>query len=183
MMTLGRSHTASDTSGTEGWLRSAFAADATSATKPTRDGLDSGGNGRPIFYLDPIAAMLRWHAVAFLFSREPPLQRRVHPGAPYHTSAPEIEAQRVAPVRTLRYRPLPVDVIPPATSASRSRHAPAPAPPAPPRPLPREQLQDVAVRVEPRVLGEELLSRNAGYTLYEGTDRATSRDALHTVNE
>src|SRR5882724_5046083 len=113
MMTLGRSHTASDTSGTEGWLRSAFAADATSATKPTRDGLDSGGNGRPIFYLDPIAAMLRWHAVAFLFRREPPLQRRVHPGAPYHTSAPEIEAQRVAPVRTLRYRPLPVDVIPP----------------------------------------------------------------------
>src|SRR5882724_9708240 len=78
MMTLGRSHTASDTSGTEGWLRSAFAADATSATKPTRDGLDSGGNGRPIFYLDPIAAMLRWHAVAFLFRREPVLQRRVH---------------------------------------------------------------------------------------------------------
>jgi len=36
--------------------------------------------------------------------------------------------------------------------------------------------------VEPRVLGEELLSRNAGYTLYEGTDRATARDALHTVN-
>src|SRR5438132_11036744 len=99
--------TASETSGTEGWLRSARAAEARSAPKASRDGVDSGGNGRPIFYLDPIAAMLRWHAVAFLFRREPPLQRRVHPGAPYHTSAPEIEAQRVAPVRTLRYRPLP----------------------------------------------------------------------------
>src|SRR5438093_8640909 len=163
---------------------SAPAAEARSARKPTREGVDSGGNGPPIVYLNPIAAILMRHPVGLLFRRERILQRgRPFRGTPYHTSAPEIEAQRVAPVRTFRYRPLPVDVIPPATSASRSQHAPAPPPPAPPRPLPREQLQDVAVRVEPRVLGEELLSRNAGYTLYEGTDRATAGDACHAVDE
>jgi len=57
---------------------SAPAAEARSARKPTREGVDSGGNGPPIFYLNPIAAVLRWRAVAFFFRREPVLQRRVY---------------------------------------------------------------------------------------------------------
>ena len=67
--------TASDTRGTEGWLTSARAADARSAPNPTHEGVDSGGNGPPIFYLNSIAAILRWRALAFLFRREPILQR------------------------------------------------------------------------------------------------------------
>src|SRR5437667_7623291 len=47
----GKRTSASDTSGTEGWLRSARAAEARSAPKPTRDGLDSGGNGSGMLYL------------------------------------------------------------------------------------------------------------------------------------
>jgi len=47
---------------------SAPAAEARSARKPTREGVDSGGNGPPIVYLNPIAAILRWRAVAFLFA-------------------------------------------------------------------------------------------------------------------
>src|SRR5947208_16808954 len=74
-MSVAASITASETRGTEGWLMSAFAADATSAPKPIRDGVDSGGNGRPIFYLNSIAAILRWRALAFSFRREPILQR------------------------------------------------------------------------------------------------------------
>src|SRR6266404_3336375 len=74
-MSVAASITASETRGTEGWLMSAFAAHATSAPKPTRDGVDSGGNGPPIFYLNPIAAILRWRALAFSFRREPILQR------------------------------------------------------------------------------------------------------------
>src|SRR5438552_17411828 len=74
-MSVAASITASETRGTEGWLMSAFAAHATSAPKPIRDGVDSGGNGRPIFYLNSIAAILRWRALAFSFRREPILQR------------------------------------------------------------------------------------------------------------
>src|SRR5437867_5399858 len=117
--------------------------------------------------------------------RGPILQRGRPSGAPYHTSAPEIEAQRVAPVRTFRYRPLPVDVIrlSPATYASRSRDAPAPAPPAPPRQFPHEQLEHIRIGAQPCVLGEELLSRYAGHALDEGADRATAGDASHAVDE
>src|SRR6266478_3199776 len=92
---------------------SACAADATSARKPTREGVDSGGNGPPIFYLNPIAAILRWRAMAFLFRREPVLQQRRPFRTPYHTTVPEIEAQRLRG-RTVRYSPRrPVEAIRP----------------------------------------------------------------------
>src|SRR5439155_9798308 len=57
------------------------------------------------------------------------------------------------------------------------------APPAPPRPLPREQLQDVAVRVEIPILREEVVGRNAGNTLDEGGNRPTARNSRHAVDE
>src|SRR6266478_3171019 len=110
----GKRTSASETSGTEGWLMSACAAEARSAPKLTRDGLDSGGKGPGMLYLES-PAILRWHAVPFLFRRAPILQRgRPFQGSPYHMTVPEIEAHRVAPVRTFRYRPLPVDVIRPS---------------------------------------------------------------------
>src|SRR2546425_12605415 len=70
-------------------------------------------------------------------------------------------------------------IRPRAASASRSQHAPTPPPPAPPRQFPHEQLEDVPVRVEPRILREEVLSRNAGHALDEGADGAAPRDARH----
>src|SRR5438477_12360177 len=75
----GKRTTASETSGTEGWLRSARAAEARSAPKPSRDGVDSGGNGRPIFYL-----------------AAPPRAGASIGRTPYHTTAPEIEVQRLS---------------------------------------------------------------------------------------
>ena len=51
-LAIGSSISASETSGTEGWLRSACAAEARSALKPTREGVDSGGNGPGMLYLE-----------------------------------------------------------------------------------------------------------------------------------
>src|SRR6266566_3285399 len=68
---------------------------------------------------------------------------------------------------------------PPVLPSAGRGDLPLPPPPlhphpAPPRQFPHEQLEHVPVRVEARILGEELLSRNADHALHEGANRPTA---------